>query len=315
MEHAFLTFSDPQLETLEDESAGVCKSLKRRRKDNLDQRVGGEGSLRAPSEVECWARAATQERYLRELAREQALVEKDELTSALANSGLREDEIQNQLHQLQGRIASPEAEIAKSKLHNEHLEKQRCQGLAELVSERRKITDIGQQVEASIQGLREKADKYLEMACHVEIRVQEALEETKFWKERFVKLAWLANQAIMDISKSLQVVEGMVSLLSTPAKIMQFLGLYRNLYQKDETLHVAAQVRYAPEVQDHGKQNRSPRIAESRPQGGGDLVEGTDSSNVPGPYSNQCYHHYPGQPKHDRIRASRPYHEATPTQH
>ncbi|RDX77597.1 hypothetical protein CR513_42248, partial [Mucuna pruriens] len=62
----------------------------------------------------------------------------------------------------------------------------------------------------------------------------------------------------MDIPKSLCVAKGMVNPLSTPAEITQFL--------KDETLPVASQVRYVPEVQGHGKQNRSPRIIESRPQ-------------------------------------------------
>ncbi|RDY06428.1 hypothetical protein CR513_09592, partial [Mucuna pruriens] len=149
MKRAFLTFSDPRLETLEDKSAGVCRSLKRSQEDNLDHQV-----------------------------------EKDELTSGLADSGLREAEIQNQLHQLQGCVASLEVEIAKSKLHNEHLRSKDTKGWQSL-----KTAAIGQQAEAAIQGLREKADKYLEMAGHAEIRTQEALEETKFWKERFVKLA------------------------------------------------------------------------------------------------------------------------------
>ncbi|RDX77594.1 hypothetical protein CR513_42245, partial [Mucuna pruriens] len=124
MERAFLTFNDPRLETLGDESVGVCRLLKRGQEDNPDQQVDGGGSLKALFEVERWARVATQEKYRRELEQEQALEEKDELTSALANAELREAKVQSQLHQFQGHIASLEAKVAKSKLHNEHLEQQ-----------------------------------------------------------------------------------------------------------------------------------------------------------------------------------------------
>ncbi|RDX74176.1 hypothetical protein CR513_46107, partial [Mucuna pruriens] len=75
---------------------------------------------------------AAWEKYLRELEQDQALAEKEELTAALAGSESREAKAKNQL---QERIILLEAYVARGKLHNEHLEQQRRQGLMELISE------------------------------------------------------------------------------------------------------------------------------------------------------------------------------------
>ncbi|RDX63822.1 hypothetical protein CR513_57703, partial [Mucuna pruriens] len=54
--------------------------------------------------------------------------------------------------------------------------------------------------------------------------------ETPFWKDRYVKLAWLANQALIDIPKNLRAAEGMVDPMKTPKEILGFLELCRKMY-------------------------------------------------------------------------------------
>ncbi|RDY11598.1 hypothetical protein CR513_03717, partial [Mucuna pruriens] len=44
---------------------------------------------------------------------------------------------------------------------------------------------------------------------------REVQEEARFWKDRFIKLAWIANQAIRSIPKSLRVAEEMKCALDT----------------------------------------------------------------------------------------------------
>ncbi|RDX92417.1 hypothetical protein CR513_25466, partial [Mucuna pruriens] len=47
---------------------------------------------------------------------------------------------------------------------------------------------------------------------------------------RYIKLAWLANQALMDIPRSLLATEDMDNVFRTPREISQFLELCRGLY-------------------------------------------------------------------------------------
>ncbi|RDX65907.1 hypothetical protein CR513_55387, partial [Mucuna pruriens] len=101
----------------------------------------------------------------------------------LVGSELREAKAKNQLHQLQERIILLEAGVARGKLHNERLEKQRRQRLMELVSERKKAADLELQVKNIVHRLRGEADKYAEIANGAHKAAQEAREETKFWKE------------------------------------------------------------------------------------------------------------------------------------
>ncbi|RDY04543.1 hypothetical protein CR513_11729, partial [Mucuna pruriens] len=49
------------------------------------------------------------------------------------------------------------------------------------------------------------------MVGHAERRVQEAQGGAAFWKGRYIKLAWLANQALMNIPRSLHAVEYMTN--------------------------------------------------------------------------------------------------------
>ncbi|RDY09830.1 hypothetical protein CR513_05746, partial [Mucuna pruriens] len=148
IEFIFLTFYDPWFEAVENELAGLQRQLKRKRKE-LDSREA-------------------QEKGLRELERDQASLEKEELIAALVDARSKEDDTGDHLHRLQEQITLLEAKR-----------------------------------------LKEQASKYLEIAGHAEKVAQEAQEEARFWKDRFIKLAWVANQAIRDMPRSLRMVEEM----------------------------------------------------------------------------------------------------------
>ncbi|RDY13186.1 hypothetical protein CR513_01929, partial [Mucuna pruriens] len=80
-----------------------------------------------------------------------------------------------------------------------------------------KIVEAEQQMEATM--------------VHAERSVQEAQDEARFLKDGYIKLAWLANQAIMDIPRGLHIVEGMVNPLSTPVEITH-INTYHNASNK-----------------------------------------------------------------------------------
>ncbi|RDX95746.1 hypothetical protein CR513_21689, partial [Mucuna pruriens] len=140
----FLTFSDPNLKSWRTKQP-VYEDCQKGSGKNLTPRKG------ASPEVEGWFRTAAREKCLRELERDQALLEKEELIAALADARLKEDDARDHLHQLQERITLLEEDVAKGKLHNKHLEKQRRQGLVELTDERRKVADLGLRADAVVQ--------------------------------------------------------------------------------------------------------------------------------------------------------------------
>ncbi|RDX60683.1 hypothetical protein CR513_61154, partial [Mucuna pruriens] len=206
LEQVSLTFGDPRLgadKGPDPSYAGPHKSSKRKPEGSLEHPRREDANKRACLEKERWSKAIAQERYFREIERDQALIKKE--TRLL------------------------EAESTRDRLRSEHLEDQRRQGLAKLIKERRRTTKAEQQVEAAIQGLKE-------MTGHAERRIQEAQGVVVFWRDRYIKLAWLANQALMDIPRSLRVAEGMVHPLNTPPEITQFLELYQSLYNNLKSL-------------------------------------------------------------------------------
>ncbi|RDX83328.1 hypothetical protein CR513_35769, partial [Mucuna pruriens] len=167
VESIFLMFGDPRFEVLESELAGLQGKWK-----ELDSQES-EKSREIPK-IEPWFQIAAQEKGLRELEWNQALLEKEELIAALADVRSKEEDARGHLRQLQEQIALLKTEMAKYKLHNEYLEKQRRQGLVEIAKERRKVTDWGSQADIAIQRLKEQANKDLEMAARVEEETWEA---------------------------------------------------------------------------------------------------------------------------------------------
>ncbi|RDX66183.1 hypothetical protein CR513_55078, partial [Mucuna pruriens] len=98
-------------------------------------RMPKEDTERAHREEESWSQAITQEMYFREIEREQALAEKQELKTALAKSRRREAKAKDQLSQLWERARILKAKSAKNRLQREHLESQRQQRMVELILE------------------------------------------------------------------------------------------------------------------------------------------------------------------------------------
>ncbi|RDX99213.1 hypothetical protein CR513_17760, partial [Mucuna pruriens] len=76
----------------------------------------------------------------------------------------------------------------------------------------------------------ELARANLSKECLIDQRHKSVLQS--FWRDRFLKLAWLANQALRDIPRSLQAAEGMADFVKTPKEISRFLGLCSELYDK-----------------------------------------------------------------------------------
>ncbi|RDX72863.1 hypothetical protein CR513_47591, partial [Mucuna pruriens] len=208
----------PRFETIEEESVGLQRPLKR--KCGKPDSRQGEGRFEE-REFEDITRA----KGLRELERDQALLEKEELTTALEDARSREGSAKDQIRQLREQIDLLKAEVVGHRLSNEYLERQK-----------RKTADSDLPADAAIQKFKEQTSKYLEIADHAEKAAWEAREEAQFWKDRFIKLAWLANQTIKDIPANLRMAKGMVNPLNTPRKVIQFLSLCRNLYEEIKAL-------------------------------------------------------------------------------
>ncbi|RDX94359.1 hypothetical protein CR513_23259, partial [Mucuna pruriens] len=91
----------------------LYKSSKQKSRDSPDHPRKEETSKRA-----CWKRKSG---YLREIERDQALVEKEELKATLVESRIKEVEAKDQLGQLQERVCLLDAEFVKNKLRDEYL--------------------------------------------------------------------------------------------------------------------------------------------------------------------------------------------------
>ncbi|RDX87780.1 hypothetical protein CR513_30716, partial [Mucuna pruriens] len=60
--------------------------------------------------------------------------------------------------------------------------------------------------------------------------------ENIFWEDRFRKIIWLANQALLDIPDSLQKANAMVDIFKAPVEITSFLDLCNDAIQKLKAL-------------------------------------------------------------------------------
>ncbi|RDY10621.1 hypothetical protein CR513_04818, partial [Mucuna pruriens] len=126
------------------------------------------------------------------------------------------------------------------------------------------------------------------MAEHAEEKVQIATEEATFWKDRFIKLAWLANQAIMDIPRSLLMAEGMVDLFKTPYEISQFLELCkRNVHPYGMPLEWNANTREQSVLEGHEQAGmNNPGVGPTQSSGTGPALTLGD-----GPYTQPVEAH------------------------
>ncbi|RDY06353.1 hypothetical protein CR513_09672, partial [Mucuna pruriens] len=166
----------------------------------------------ARSRIGSCLKAADKEMCARRAERDQVAIEKERLEKTLLDSQRRKDEQREQFRQLQEKMHLLEEELTRANLSKEHLKEQGHKSLLELVkSKDRRCQDI--------------ADSAQE-------RVNVATAETSSWKDKFFKLASLANLALKDIPRSLQAAEGMADFMKLPREITGFLGLCREFYDQ-----------------------------------------------------------------------------------
>ncbi|RDY12589.1 hypothetical protein CR513_02582, partial [Mucuna pruriens] len=148
----------------------------------------------------------------------------------------RETEREAQFLPLQEKTRLLEKELVKAKSTKEYLVNQRQRNILELAKVRAKADNDETYYQATIKELRSTLGTWKrrcqDIADEAEIQVRAATVETPFWKDRCIKLAWLANQALVDIPRSLRATEGMIDPTKTPREILQFLELCRGLYDE-----------------------------------------------------------------------------------
>ncbi|RDX69195.1 hypothetical protein CR513_51719, partial [Mucuna pruriens] len=66
-------------------------------------------------------------------------------------------------------------------------------------------------------------------------------DSVAFWKDRYGKLAWLANQVVQDVPRALRKAEGMINPLETQLEIISFLEFYKDLIRKIREMTVTNQ--------------------------------------------------------------------------
>ncbi|RDX79704.1 hypothetical protein CR513_39845, partial [Mucuna pruriens] len=220
------------------------KDLKRRLETSMEEvhrerQLNDETSKRARVERETrlkvgsCLRAVDKEMCARRVERYQVAIKKEQLEKTLLNIRIREAEQREQVHLL-------EEELARANLSKECLIDQRRKSVLELVKAPTKAEEDEAQYQETIRELERTLEGWKrrcqDMANSAKEQARVVVTEISFWKDRFIKLSWLANQALRDIPRSLRAVEGMADFVKTPKEISRFLGLCRELYDKIKTM-------------------------------------------------------------------------------
>ncbi|RDY10964.1 hypothetical protein CR513_04427, partial [Mucuna pruriens] len=179
-------------------------------------------------------KAADKEMCARRAERDQVTIEKERLERALLDSQRREDEQREQFCQLQEKMRLLEEELARANLSKELLKEQGRKSLLELVRTHTKAEEDEAQLKDTIWGLNQVAEGWKrrcqDIADSTKEQVNVVTAEAASWKDKFLKLASLANLALKDIPRGLQAAEGMADFMKLPREITGFLGLCRGLY-------------------------------------------------------------------------------------
>ncbi|RDX90231.1 hypothetical protein CR513_27929, partial [Mucuna pruriens] len=185
-------------------------------------------------------KVAYQEMCFRRLERDQVILEKEQLKEALV-------EKESQLLHLQKRNCQLEEELAKARSTKEQLISQRQKSILELTQVRAKAEDDEVYYRATIEELRSASETWKQrcqdIADEAEIQVRAATIESPFWKDRFIKLAWLGNQALVDIPRSLRAAESLVDPTKTPREVLQFLELKRRIIAPYHIYHTRSKAK------------------------------------------------------------------------
>ncbi|RDX66512.1 hypothetical protein CR513_54717, partial [Mucuna pruriens] len=154
-----------------------------------------------------------------------------------------------------------EEELASANLSKELLKEQGRKSLLELVRTRTKAKEDEAQFKETIRGLREVVEgwkcKCQDIADSDEEQVNVATAETSFWKDKFFKLARLANQALKDIPQSLREAEGMADFMKMPREITK-----RRTSAPNHQYHTRARTRHMKQAIDELEQQNIQTRAE-----------------------------------------------------
>ncbi|RDX74771.1 hypothetical protein CR513_45435, partial [Mucuna pruriens] len=197
-----------------------------------ERRLSDEFSKKARAEKESrlkigqCLKAIDQEMCSRRAERDQMVIEKEQLEETVAAFRSREAEREGEVHELWERVLLLEEELKGARLSKEHLQNQRRSNLLALVEAQGKTDEMESQLEELRWTLEDEA----------EIQVRAATVDAQVWKDRYVKLAWLANQALMSIPRRLRAAEGMMDPTKTPREIKEFLEHCRKLYDRMKEL-------------------------------------------------------------------------------
>ncbi|RDX93928.1 hypothetical protein CR513_23751, partial [Mucuna pruriens] len=201
-----------------------------------ERRLSDEFSRKARAEKEGrlkigqFLKAVDQEMCSSRAERDQLVVEKEQLEETVMTLKTRDVEREDEMHGLRERVLLLEEELKAAQLSRDHLQNQRGSGLLALVEARGKIDEARSQLEELKRTLESWKQRCQDIADEAEIQVRAATVDAQFWKDRYVKLAWLANQALMSIPRRLRAAEGMMDPTKTPREIKEFLEHCRALY-------------------------------------------------------------------------------------
>ncbi|RDX66438.1 hypothetical protein CR513_54797, partial [Mucuna pruriens] len=207
-------------------------TLKRKLETTLEEarqerRLSDEFSKKARAEKESRLKIS------RSQTKKCALEQLEETVAALRS---REAEREGEVHELQERVLLLEEELKAARLSKEYLQNQRQSNLLALVEAQGKTNEMESQLEELRRTLEGWKRRCQDIADEAEIQVRAATADTQFWKDRYVKLAWLANQALMSIPRRLRAAEGMMDPTKTPREIKEFLDKCRKLYDRMKEL-------------------------------------------------------------------------------
>ncbi|RDX95692.1 hypothetical protein CR513_21745, partial [Mucuna pruriens] len=187
--------------------------------------------------IGCFLKVADQEMCSKRVERDQITAEKERLKEVVAALKSRGAEREGELHGLQERVLLLEEELKAAQLSKEHLQNQRRYNLLALVEACGKVDEAESQLEELKETLEGWKRRCQDIADEVETQVRAATADAQLWKDRYIKLAWLANQALMNILQRLRATEDMVDPTRTPKEIKEFLEQCRKLKRKLTASH------------------------------------------------------------------------------
>ncbi|RDY10068.1 hypothetical protein CR513_05473, partial [Mucuna pruriens] len=178
-------------------------------------------------------KVADREMCLRREEKDQAISEKESLKEALKSAKRKEVELKGQLYGLRERLDLQHEELLKVQSHKEAVEAKENLALCELAEERKTAEEKEQKIRGVMAELLEevidKQSQYQELSIQTEMKTQSLKEEADYWKDRYNKTVWLANQALEELPHGLRAAKAMINPLTTPLEISEFLDTRTNV--------------------------------------------------------------------------------------